>query len=110
MEALLKKLQVKGENSLQVFNKPNGVKVSAVRGRGSRVVLEFAKHKKDLKAVASKHTDVLWVAYPKGSSNIETDLNRDVLRREMEKHGLKSVSLVAVDEAWSAMRFKRTDK
>ena len=109
MDALLKKLQVKGKNSLKIINKPLPVKLASVRGQGMRVVLAFAKDKRELMrylSAASKDSDILWVAYPKGSSKIGTDLNRDILAGEMKKKGWESIALIAIDETWSAMRFK----
>ncbi len=52
---------------------------------------------------------VLWVCYPKGGKN-STDLNRDVLWKAMEKNGLVGVTLVAIDDTWSAMRFRPPDR
>lgn len=53
-----------------------------------------------------KQGAVLWVAYPKQTGRIETDLNRDILRDLAEEYGMKAVSLVAIDATWSAMRLK----
>jgi hypothetical protein len=40
-------------------------------------------------------------------AKVESDLNRDVLWQIVEeRHGLEGVTLVAVDETWSAMRFR----
>jgi hypothetical protein len=52
---------------------------------------------------------MLWVCYPKGSKN-STDLSRDVLWKAMEENGLVGVTLVAVDDTWSAMRFRPIDR
>lgn len=50
---------------------------------------------------------LLWLCYPKGTAKIKTDLNRDVLRETVAaRHGLEGVSLVAIDDTWSAMRFR----
>ncbi len=54
---------------------------------------------------ALKPGGLLWISYPKGRA-LPTDLNRDILREAMEPFGLQAVSLVAIDEVWSAMRFK----
>jgi hypothetical protein len=52
---------------------------------------------------------VLWVAYPKGTSKkYKSDYNRDTGHALMEKHGLAGVSLVSLDDDWSAMRFKKS--
>jgi len=56
-----------------------------------------------------KHDGLLWVSYPKGSSKAKSDLNRDILWKLMEKHGMAGVSLVSVDDVWSAMRFRPAD-
>jgi hypothetical protein len=52
-----------------------------------------------------KPDGVLWVSYPQGGAKASTDLNRDVLWKGMEKNGLVGVTLVAIDDTWSAMRF-----
>lgn len=48
---------------------------------------------------------ILWVCYPKGKA-LDTDLNRDILHAAGAKHRLDGVSLVSVDDVWSALRFK----
>lgn len=45
----------------------------------------------------------LWIAYRKGDKT----LHRDTLWKHGEAVGLAGVSLVAVDDAWSAMRFRK---
>jgi hypothetical protein len=50
---------------------------------------------------------ILWISYPKGKA-IATDLNRDSLYRMVLEHGLQGVSQVAIDDVWSALRFKRS--
>jgi len=54
---------------------------------------------------ALKPNGLLWVSYPKGKS-MPTDLNRDILRVALGEVGLEAVSLVAIDEVWSALRAK----
>jgi hypothetical protein len=49
---------------------------------------------------------LLWVCYPKGGRKAGTDLNRDLLWEAMSEHGLAGVTLVSVDDTWSAMRFR----
>ncbi len=45
----------------------------------------------------------LWVAYRKG----DKELHRDTLWKAVSEHGHTGVSLVAVDDVWSAMRLKK---
>ena len=48
---------------------------------------------------------LLWVAYPRGKA-LATDLNRDKLAAAVQPLGFKAVAQVAVDDVWSALRFK----
>ncbi|BCT74618.1 hypothetical protein SCMU_04600 [Sinomonas cyclohexanicum] len=57
-------------------------------------------------AVRAAHEDRLaWVAYPK-ARKLGTDLNRDILAREMTALGADPVRQVSLDETWSALRFR----
>ncbi len=46
------------------------------------------------------------MAYAKGTSKVKTDVNRDKLWQAVEPIGWQPVRQVALDEVWSAMRFK----
>ena len=48
----------------------------------------------------------LWIAYPKGTSKIETDINRDSIWAYAKTLHLKAIHQIAVDDTWSAMRFR----
>ncbi len=52
-----------------------------------------------------KYTGILWVSWPKGSSKIETDLNREYIRTYLLKNGLVDVKVCAVDADWSGLKF-----
>jgi hypothetical protein len=53
---------------------------------------------------------LLWFAYPKGSSKkYKCDFNRDTGWAILGKHGFEPVRMVAVDEDWSALRFRRVE-
>jgi hypothetical protein len=54
---------------------------------------------------ALKPNGLLWVSYPKGKA-MPTDLNRDVVRVTVQQVGLDTVSQVAIDDTWSALRLK----
>jgi hypothetical protein len=49
--------------------------------------------------------DGLWVAWPKKSSRIETDLTFGYVQRIGLENGLVDNKSAAVDEAWQAVRF-----
>lgn len=53
---------------------------------------------------------VFWLAYPKGRSKIKTDINRDKLWELMKPLGYRPVSMVSIDETWSAMRVRLADR
>ncbi len=54
---------------------------------------------------------VFWVIYPKQSSKIKTDINRDILWRLIDKESdYTLVSNVAVNETWSALRVRHKSK
>jgi hypothetical protein len=47
------------------------------------------------------------IAYPKLSSKLAGDLNRNVIAAAAPTHGLDTVSQIAIDDVWSALRVKR---
>lgn len=55
---------------------------------------------------AVKKDGLLWMCYPKGSSKVQTDLNRDTGWGPVSDAGWEGVSLVSVNGTWSAMRFR----
>jgi hypothetical protein len=121
MDALLKKLRFKGQEPVLLLNAPPEF-VAAAKGLGAfhtapkgsyPFVLAFAKSmadgKKVAKAVKGKLAEgaIFWMAYPKGTSKkYKADINRDSGNAMMQDSGFDGVSLVAIDEDWSAMRFK----
>jgi hypothetical protein len=46
---------------------------------------------------------VLWVLYPKGN---RADINRDSPWPLLVPHGLRPITQIAVDDVWSALRFR----
>jgi len=61
--------------------------------------------------VKKAHGDaVVWFAYPKGTSkNYTCDFNRDTGWDGLGKAGFERVSQVAIDDDWSALRFRRVE-
>jgi hypothetical protein len=45
----------------------------------------------------------VWVAYPKAN---RTDINRDSVWPILAEYGMRPIGQVALDEVWSAMRFR----
>jgi hypothetical protein len=75
----------------------------------------FVHHSKDLEALIDRaldtveHDALLWISYPKGSSGVKTDINRDSIWEAMKPKGIRPVTQVAVDEVWSALRFRPSE-
>ncbi|MBV9457749.1 MAG: DUF3052 family protein [Bradyrhizobium sp.] len=113
------RLQVKGERRLAVIGASAALEkaVGAAKARAdlaeADVALLFAADRARLEAklpdVLKKMQEaaILWVAYPKLSSGLAADLSREVIHAVASKHGLDTVSQIAIDEDWSAMRLKR---
>ncbi|MFX9031519.1 hypothetical protein ABTN13_20630, partial [Acinetobacter baumannii] len=51
----------------------------------------------------------VWVAYPKQTSKIVSDLNRDNSWQVLTDNCYEGVDLVALDHVWSAMRFQKAN-
>jgi len=67
-------------------------------------------HVSKVMAAASEGDAVLWFAYPKGTSKRFTcDFNRDTGWSVIRDAGFDSVRQVAIDEDWSALRFRRLE-
>ena len=113
------RLQVKGGRRIAVISAPPaldravGVKKSRAAVTQADVILLFAPDRARLDAALppllkkAAKTAILWVAYPKLTSDLASDLNRDVIRTLAPKHGLDTVSQIAIDDDWSALRLKR---
>lgn len=50
-----------------------------------------------------ERTATIWIAYPKGNM---ADINRDTLWPILTDYGMRPVSQVAIDDVWSALRFR----
>jgi hypothetical protein len=57
-------------------------------------------------AKALKPDAMLWISFPKGSSKIQTDLTRDKGWEGLTKLDLKWLTLISVDETWSAFALR----
>jgi hypothetical protein len=119
---LSQKLQIKPPRSLLVLNPPPGmlerlarelpgIPVVTMPSAGSDAVLVFVNNAAEVRAHLPEAARLvlagaLWVSYPKMSSGVSTDINRDSLWKMIEPFGWRPVRQVALDETWSALRFK----
>lgn len=122
-----KKLGLKPEQRVLVLNCPEGYQESlnsSLEGINLETepngifnsLLLFVKDSSELEqwvsqaAKAVENDGLLWILYPKKSSKVKSDLNRDILWAKMEPFGFAGVSLISLDDTWSAMRFRPVDK
>jgi len=120
---LAKKLQIKPGKSWLLFNAPaNYLTLLEPLPEGSTVSYDakgnfdgvqlFVKNSaelvENLKVVVPilRPDTILWVIYPKKSSGIESDLEMMSSWDELGKYGLGGVAAAAVDETWTALRFR----
>ncbi len=83
----------------QVVDRLEEATVALVFGDDARSLREaVAAHGQSLAA-----PEALWVAYPKGN---RTDINRDTVWPILAEHGLRPITQVALDDVWSALRFR----
>ena len=90
---------------------PDQVELRA-RARGPLdVILFFTKSRAELErrfgklASALDPAGALWIAWPKRSSGVATDLTEDVLREVGLPQGLVDTKVCAIDDTWSGLRF-----
>jgi hypothetical protein len=87
---------------------PTGVQ-TVERPEQATTALVFADDAKALRELLARHGEqltrpnILWVSYPKAN---RTDLNRDTLWPILAEYGMRPIGQVAVDEVWSALRFR----
>lgn len=90
---------------------PEGTRTSA---RGTLdFALVFARSQRELEKVFPRLRDrlenngMLWVAWPKKTAKVETDLSETFVREYGLNSGLVDVKICAVDETWSGLKFVR---
>lgn len=119
-EAILKKLRYK-EGRATVLNAPDGFRLGIEEGNGTEgtydFVLLFVNNAQEVREWIPRVIPILnsealfWITYPKQSSKVKTDINRDILFTLVQDLSpYRAVSNVAIDDTWSALRFRHQDK
>jgi len=122
------KLNLKEQKHILVLNSPQSFEPELKALRGVAVLrdlknageiefsLAFVTQQKEVdtlgKAIGKKAAGdaVIWFAYPKGSSKqYESEINRDSGWKILGDAGFEPVRMVAIDEDWSAVRFRRVE-
>lgn len=61
-------------------------------------------------AQLAKDDATVWFAYPKGTSKkLKCDFNRDTGWEALKAAGFDTVRAIAIDEDWTALRFRRVE-
>ena len=127
MTPLFKKMNLGEHRSILVMNAPESFESEleqleeievfrkTKRGRDIDFGIYFVKTLKDVAAAAKTHSQakgdpVIWFAYPKGTSKkYDCEFNRDNGWDALGEAGFEGVRQVAIDEDWSALRFRRVE-
>jgi hypothetical protein len=126
MDALIAKLNYKGQRRIAVINAPekfieyfetelNGVQIDKEIDQRFpyEFLILFVSLVSEVESLAPKalhnliSDGILWFAYPKkGSKKLRSDIDRDHGWEILTDRGLDKVRLVSLDNDWSALRFR----
>jgi hypothetical protein len=125
---LFNKLNLGAHDEIVLFNAPDSFESELKQLKGIKIIRDPSKAKtikfglafattqaqldraSKLLASVSEGDAVLWFAYPKGTSKRYTcEFNRDAGWGVIRAAGFDSVRMVAIDEDWSALRFRRLE-
>ena len=117
---LAKKMKLKSGLSAAVINAPenyvdmlqhNTALSPTLNGKFDWIQI-FVRDKTELEALAPKAAkalkaeSMLWISFPKGTSKIQTDLTRDKGWEGLQALDLKWLTLISVNETWSAFALR----
>ena len=124
-QTLFEKLEFADEKNLLIQGLPSSIEkqfcklsfaknmTPLLKNRKIDFALVFAVNETQLSGIlkdvmpALKDESKFWVAYPKTTSKIVTDLNRDGNWQQLTSAGYENVNEVTLDHVWSAARFER---
>lgn len=129
MTPLFRKLNYKNQPEIIVLNPPDSflpeidamkefARFSEFPGSPDRMqfVLAFVSRQEEVDKLSLELASglsnecVLWFAYPKQSSKkYKCGFNRDNGWQVLKTHGFEGVRMVAIDEDWSALRFRKQE-
>lgn len=129
MTPLFKKLNYKNHKTILVLNAPASFEyemeqmkkeaqvvadIAQMPATDFAIVFAFkqAEINTSIKAIYKKLEGdaILWYCYPKGSSKkYKCDFNRDTGWQALGANNLEPVRQVAIDEDWSALRFRKVE-
>ena len=122
---LLEKLQLQEEKNVLIQGLPSSIEKQFIklsfaknvtpllRARKIDFALVFAVNENQLNCIlkdvlpALREEGKFWIAYPKTTSKIVTDLNRECSWDGVRNAGFAVAEEVALDHVWTAMRFNK---
>lgn len=126
MPGVFAKLNLKDQNQIVILEAPQSFEPELAVLKGVEIVRDLKKAKSVAFSLAFVTTQdrvdalapaiakkaegdaVIWFAYPKGSSKkYKSQIDRDHGWNVLGKEGFEPVRMVAIDEDWSAVRFRR---
>jgi hypothetical protein len=126
-QSIVEKLHLNEERNLLIQGLPSSIEkqfaklsfaknvTPLLRTRKIDWALVFAVNENQLNSILKEvlpalHDEgKLWVAYPKSTSKISSDLNRDCSWSALTGCGYTGVAQVALDHVWSALWWKKGD-
>ncbi len=128
MPSILDKLNLTLQREIVVINAPASfepelaalkhvvVLRDAKKAKVIHFAIAFATKQADVDALSKALTAkaegdaLIWFAYPKGTSKkYQCEFNRDTGWDVLRSEGFDTVRAVAIDEDWSALRFRRAE-
>lgn len=127
-QTVFEKLQLADEKNLLIQGLPSSIEkqfsklsfaknmTPLLKNRKIDFALVFAINENQLTGILKevmpslKGESKFWVAYPKITSKIVTDLNRECSWNCLTCEGYESIERVELDHVWSAMRFVRGEE
>jgi hypothetical protein len=124
-QTLFEKLQLKDQKNLLIQGLPSSIEKQFVKlsfaknltpllkTRKIDFALVFALNENQLSGIlkevlpALQKESYLWIAYPKSTSKIVTDLNRNTTWDCICSAGYRETEEIALDHVWSAIRFQK---
>lgn len=82
-------------------------------GKDADQIHWFVKNKAELEKelrefmALLKDQVICWMFFPKGTSGIQTDLNRDVAWAALQTNNVQMITLISFDETWSAFGIRQ---
>ncbi len=120
--SLAQKLKIKEGTCILLINAPKGAEKTisplpkwasfVEAGKNHDFIILFVKDQKEvekyfLKSVKLLKPDgLLWICFPKGTSGIQTDLTRDKGWDTLYKVDMTWLSMISLDETWTAFCMK----